>query len=93
MRMSDDRLYMISSTWSTAGYAVGVASSVNGIHGPWILQEEPLYPENGGHGMFFRDKKGDVIFTLHYPNDKYKEHPVFYRIELNEGQLVLGQQI
>ncbi len=93
MKMSDGRLYMISSTWSKAGYAVGVASSENGIHGPWTLQEHPLYPENGGHGMFFKDKNGDTIFTLHYPNDKYKEHPVFYRVELRDGQLILGQQI
>ena len=93
MKMSDGRLYMISSTWSKAGYAVGVASSENGIHGPWTLQEHPLYPENGGHGMFFKDKNGDTIFTLHYPNDKYKEHPVFYRVELKDGQLILGQQI
>ena len=83
-------LYMINSSWSTHGYAVGVAVSESGsVHGPWKPQEQPLYPENGGHGMFFRDLHNQLIFTLHYPNDKYAERPVFYPIEAAKGTLIL----
>ncbi len=89
-KLEDGRLYMILSSWSTRGYAVGVAVSDSGkIAGPWRQQEAPLYPENGGHGMFFEDKEGQLLFTLHTPNDKYMERPVFYRIGLSDGQLVL----
>ena len=87
----DGKLYMINSSWSRGGYAVGVAISESGkVAGPWSLQEEPLYPENGGHGMFFKDLKGDIIFTLHYPNDKYAERPHFYPVEVIDGKLVLS---
>lgn len=91
LRMGDDgRLYMIFSSWSRAGYAVGVAVSDSGrIAGPWQQQDEPLYPENGGHGMFFEDLDGRLLFTLHTPNDKFKERPVFYRVRIEDGHMSL----
>ena len=89
--MIDGILYMINSSWSKCGYAVGAAVSESGkIAGPWKIQEEPLYPENGGHGMFFRDLDGDIIFALHYPNEKYTERPVFVRITASEGKLTIS---
>ena len=94
MKLEDGRLYMILSSWSVNGYAVGVAVSESGrMKGPWKLQDEPLYPENGGHGMFFRNLEGEIIFTLHYPNDKYQEHPVFWHIKAENGKLVLGGEV
>ncbi len=87
----EGRLYMAFSSWSIHGYAVGIASAESGrIRGPWELKEEPLFPENGGHGMFFRDLSGELIFTLHYPNDKYAERPVFYRVAEADGSLRLA---
>ena len=89
-KMPDGILYMTWSSWSSQGYAVGVAISENGtLRGPWKQLETPLFPENGGHGMFFTDHQGNTFFTLHYPNDKYKEHPVFYPVELKDGQVRL----
>ncbi|MBR0400387.1 MAG: family 43 glycosylhydrolase [Mogibacterium sp.] len=86
--MIEGRLYMINSSWSGGGYAVGAACSESGsVRGPWRIQDKPLYPENGGHGMFFRDKNEEIIFTLHYPNDKYKERPVFMKISEADGVL------
>ena len=88
LMMIDGTLYMINSSWSGGGYAVGVAVSESGrITGPWRIQEKPLYPENGGHGMFFRDLDGDIIFALHYPNDKYAERPIFVRIQARDESL------
>ena len=89
MKLEDARLYMIFSSWSVNGYAVGVAVSEEGVYGPWKLLETPLYPENGGHGMLFRDCSGRLLFSLHYPNDKYQEHPIFLRAELGERQIRL----
>lgn len=90
MKLDDGNLYMIFSSWSINGYAVGVAVSESGtINGPWILQDEPLYPENGGHGMFFKDLQGNLVFTLHSPNDKYMERPQFLKVKNKDGILYL----
>ena len=90
MKMNDGKLYMTWSSWSTCGYAVGVAvSETGGVKGPWKQIEEPIFPENGGHGMLFRNKQGRLMFTLHFPNDKYKERPMFAEICMTEGALKL----
>ena len=39
--------------------------------------------------MVFRDKKEQLHFTLHYPNDKYKEHPEFRQIIIENKQVML----
>lgn len=84
------QLIMTWSSWSKAGYAVGLAISENGqITGPWQQLDEPLWPENGGHGMSFIAKDGKRYFTLHYPNDKYAERPVFYPITVDGDNITL----
>lgn len=86
-------LYMLWSSWGTKGYAVGAARSETGmLRGPWIQQEVPVFLENGGHGMVFRDKKERLHFTLHYPNDKYKEHPEFRQIIIENRQVMLSDR-
>lgn len=68
-------LYMTWSSWGSCGYAIGLAYSDNGkIDGAWHQIDQPFFPENGGHGMAFLDKNGNMRYTLHYPNDKYQEH-------------------
>lgn len=90
LKLDDGKLYMIVSSWSVNGYAVDVAVSDNEkIEGLWRQQEEPLWPENGGHGMFFKDLNGELIFTLHYLNDKYHERPTFWKVKLEDGVLKL----
>lgn len=80
--LGDGRLAMTWSSWSTHGYAVGVAVSDSGkVSGPWRQAETPLYPENGGHGSLFRDLAGNRRFVLHSPNDRFKERPVFLNVE------------
>ena len=92
MRMEDGKLYMTWSSWSNNGYAVGIAvSETESVKGPWIQLKEPLFPENGGHGMMYKDYDG-MKFVLHYPNDKYKERPIIRKIELNDGTLRLEKE-
>lgn len=92
MKMEDEKLYMTWSSWSTCGYAVGVAVSDSGkVEGPWRQLEEPLFPENGGHGMLYKDDDS-MKFTLHYPNDKYKERPIFRTVVLKDGKLKLEER-
>ena len=92
-KLPDGRLVMTWSSWSEQAYAVGVAESESGsVRGPWRQRETPFWPANGGHGMLFEEKDGSLCFTLHTPNDKYKERPVFYPVE-TDGELRLKQEI
>lgn len=71
-------LHIYWSSWCTRGYAVGEAISESGsMDGPWTHSDRLIFPENGGHGMAFRRFDGELIYTLHYPNDSLKEHPIF----------------
>jgi hypothetical protein len=36
--------------------------------GPWIHQAEPIYPQDGGHGMLFTTSDGALMNVLHCPN-------------------------
>jgi hypothetical protein len=35
--------------------------------GPWKQQAEPLYKEDGGHGMVFKTFEGKIMMILHSP--------------------------
>ncbi len=84
--LENSKLCMTWSSWGTNGYAVGTAISESGkLCGPWLQSSTPIFPENGGHGMLFTDKNGQRLFTLHYPNDRYKEHPCFIKAELDDN--------
>ena len=46
------------SSFTDAGYAIGVARSASGlVTGPWMHEPEPLV-EGGGHAMLVRDAYG-----------------------------------
>ncbi len=93
-RHRNGALSIIWSSWSKCGYAVGVAQSKSGkLAGPWVQCPDPLYPENGGHGMLFETKEGDLLYTLHYPNDKHCERPHFYPVKENGDLLTLTEPI
>lgn len=80
-------LVLLWSSWAGKGYSVGVAYSESGrIQGPWE-HENKLLIENGGHGMIFQKMDGTWNFSLHYPNDRYQEHPLF--INVSDGELPL----
>ena len=92
MRLPDGKLVMTWSSWSEHAYAVGIAESLSGsVEGPWEQLEQPLYPADGGHGMLFYDKDGSLWFTLHTPNEKYAERPVFFPVS-TEGNMHLVQE-
>ncbi len=91
--MPDDRLYMTWSSWSKGSYAVGAAVSESGsVKGPWKQQAEPVWSENGGHGMVFQNDFGVRFFIFHYPNDKTKERPCIKKLTLDNGILKLSKE-
>ena len=89
-RTQSGRLLMLWSSWGQNGYAVGIACSDNGeIDGTWSHIETPLYGENGGHGMLFKNRENELMYTLHSPNDLYKERPQFRKVKEIDDLLVL----
>lgn len=89
-RTKSGRLLMLWSSWGERGYAVGMAYSDNGeIDGRWHHVKTPLYAENGGHGMLFKNNKKELMYALHYPNDLYKERPQIKKVEEKDDVLVL----
>lgn len=63
------RLLMIWSSFTDSGYTTGIAASTSGrVQGPWIHLPEPLFREDGGHGMIFRAFDGTLMLLLHSPN-------------------------
>ena len=89
-RLADGKLSILWSGWSKDGYAVGQAVSESGyLTGRWTHLEGMFYAPNGGHGMLFETMEGELCYTLHYPDDKYKESPVFFSVEEEGDRLII----
>lgn len=88
-RTKGGKLMMIWSTFTEFGYTQAVAYSDNGeIDGKW-LHSEPLFKENGGHGMIFDDLDGIKHLILHSPNENPLERPVLIDIEEKDDILIV----
>lgn len=90
-RTASGELLMLWSSFSEAGYAMGVARSESGaILGPWRQDEKPLADRDSGHGMAFRALDGRLIVSWHSPNVSPQERPAFFEVEESGGSLRLG---
>ena len=76
------RLLCLWSSFSREGYTQGVAVSDSGEINSHFSQMKPLFMQNGGHGMLFKTKTGELLLALHQPNESLKEHPVFLPVAL-----------
>ena len=94
-RTADGRLLMLWSSQGYKGYALGVAESADGtLLGEWRQQAEPLFGDDGGHGMIFRDLKGNLRLAIHYPNTAPKERALFPVLkETGKGFELVGDAI
>lgn len=80
-RSKSGKLMMIWSSFGKGGYTVGVAVSASGkLRGPWAQQSEPLFAQDGGHGMIFRRFDGQLMLVLHQPN-KMTERAHLFELE------------
>jgi arabinan endo-1,5-alpha-L-arabinosidase len=86
------KLYMTWTSGGYTGYTCGIAISESGkIAGPWTQQAEPLYKENGGHGMFFRTFDGKIMLILHSPNNQ-ESRPRIFEMEDTGNTLVVVKE-
>jgi len=89
-RTANGELLMLWSSIGAAGYAMGVARSTSGtVAGPWEQEPQPVWGQDGGHGMIFRSLAGRLFMALHRPNDTPNERPLFVPIEETGGRLTL----
>lgn len=89
-RTADGTLLMLWSSFSTKGYAMGIARSESGtVQGPWTQEPAPIWKEDGGHGMIFRAFDGRLFLTLHQPNNSPHERAVFKELVEQDGSIRL----
>jgi arabinan endo-1,5-alpha-L-arabinosidase len=70
------KLYMTSGGYE--GYTCGIAISESGkLAGPWNQQAEPLFKNDGGHGMIFKTFEGKIMLILHSPNNMNSRPRIF----------------
>lgn len=87
-RTKTGKLLMLWSSFGSEGYTEAIAVSDNDeIDGNWIQQEELLFKKDGGHGMLFRTKDGQLMLALHSPNKRLLERPKFYEISEKGDEL------
>ena len=86
-RTADGTLLCLWASFSRSGYTEALAASDNGEIDGKFRQIEPLFMNDGGHGMIFRALDGQLYLTLHSPNSYREERPVFYPICEHDGRL------
>lgn len=86
----DGRLFMLWSSIAPTGYAIDAAVSESGsLFGPWKQHEKPLFGQDGGHGMIFKDLNGKLLLTIHQPNHTPDERAKFFELAYRDGELKL----
>jgi hypothetical protein len=56
------------------------------IGGEWTHDPEPLFTDDGGHAMVFRDFEGNLKIAFHRDSQKkFQEYPVIYDLEDRNG--------
>ena len=78
-RSGTGELFMIWSSFIGGKYAELAVKFAGGKLGTDFVHMDPLYTEDGGHGMIFRS--GERLYlTFHSPNASGSEHPVFLEL-------------
>lgn len=89
-RTADGTLICLWAGFSQSGYTQALAVSDNGEITGRFTQVQPLFMEDGGHGMVFAAKDGQLYLTLHSPNKHLEERPCFYPLRDTGERLVMG---
>jgi beta-xylosidase len=91
-RAANGDLIMMWSSAGKGGYALAIARSGGGLLGPWFHPPEPIFVNDGGHGMLFRSFAGELLLTLHAPNGGPHERTRIFRARETSGlTLLIGE--
>ncbi len=86
-RTQNGNLLCLWASFSEGGYTEAVAISDNGEIDGNFKQIDPLFMDDGGHGMVFKALDGKLYLTLHSPNAHLEERPHFHEITEENGTL------
>lgn len=93
-KLSDGRLLLTWSPYLDGNYVVlGVVSESGDLRGPWTHWEAPMYDQNGGHAMFFRNKEETLCMCIHGPEAEMLERAHIFEMEEREGILAIRREI
>jgi beta-xylosidase len=85
------QLWLLWSSMSETGYAIGLSISESGsILGPWRQNEKALFSGDGGHGMVFKGIDSILRLAIHMPNHTPDERPIFLPVLETADGLVLA---
>jgi len=85
------KLFMLWSCFCDGGYCQAQAVSPSGrVTGPWQVLPEPVYKNDGGHGMLFKTFDGQTKLTLHQPNKTPSERPLILNARITENGAALS---
>jgi beta-xylosidase len=87
--LENGALGMLWSSFGATGYALALARSDHGVLGPWRQDAQPLFSQDGGHGMLFRDFGGRLMLAMHSPNESPRERAKFVAVSEKNGELIL----
>lgn len=92
--LSDGRLFLTWSPYLQDTYVVlGAVSESGDIHGPWRHLDEPIFEDNGGHAMFFRNKANELCMVLHAPESQQKERAHLFVMREKDGALHIDREL
>ncbi len=86
-RTEQGTLECLWAGFSESGYTEGVAVSDNGDIDGHFTQADPIFTRDGGHGMVFRARDGQLYLALHSPNRHLEERPFFHPLREENGLL------
>ena len=96
-RTGTGRLGMLWSSWSNSRCAQGVAySESDKLAGPWVQCNDPLIPNNSGHGMLFRTFDGKLLMCLHHQSldseNPGPRRPTLFEVDISGDEIkILGK--
>jgi arabinan endo-1,5-alpha-L-arabinosidase len=91
-RLASGVLLLLWSSFGPQGYAIGTLRSETGhVTGPWRHDPEPLWENNGGHGMIFQTFDDRLVLAFHCPNKAPEERPTFIEIEETDDGIRLAK--
>lgn len=93
-RLSDGKLLLTWSPYLQNNYVVlGVISESGNVRGPWKHLETPIFENNGGHAMFFSDRRNNWCMTLHAPERESQERAHIFVMREENGTLAIDREI
>ena len=93
-KLSDGSLLLTWSPYLQNNYVVlSVVSKSGSVFGPWEHLPEPLFDQNGGHAMFFRDLEGRNIMCLHAPEKGPLERACLFEVAETDGVMKIVKEI